>query len=360
MCRVLSVIAIAVLFTDPALGGWGEGWDAYKRRDYATAASEFMALAEQGDARAQVALQVMQVFDEDGPRSSKKLANWRNTPDERNLKEAEQWFRNAAKKGDAKAWTLLGHMYNDLVVRFYHGEPGPVEITVQGDQMIVKPKKVRGDVIKWWQRAAEKGDVTAQKSLSFVFAIQNDMKKSDSWIRKAAEQGDRWAQKHLGSQERDRVRGCMWRILAAEQYGMNTTEDRPEIACGLSGDQDAKAQELVREWRERHQPGAGFIVSLYPHETESDGTPSCLVGATFGPLAEDSPLFGGAVRLQVISTEPGSIAEDMQLGGGDAVVTVNGHMVHDLDGFTTATKSRSGVVVLKMLRLGGLFYNVIC
>ena len=131
--------------------GWDEGWDAYKRRDYATAFTEFMALAEQGDAKAQITLQIMEVFDESGPNDQGNLYKWRSTLSKQNFREALRWFRNAANQGDIKAWTLLGIMYDDLIVRFYFGEPA-------------NPQD-RAKAIKLFRKAAEQGEVTAQKIL---------------------------------------------------------------------------------------------------------------------------------------------------------------------------------------------------
>ena len=150
MYRIVLTVVLLVVLGAPAHGGWDEGWDAYKRRDYATATREFMALAEQGDARAQVTLQIMEVFDEGGPKDFDKLEKWRNAlrdADEfykaittaasqghkfsakqtqeidrllrqrkqhkQNRRDAVSWFRDAANQGDTKAWTLLGAMYGE-------------------------------------------------------------------------------------------------------------------------------------------------------------------------------------------------------------------------------------------------------
>ena len=110
-----------------------------------------MALAEQGDAKAQINLQIMEVFDESGPNDQGNLYKWRSTLSKQNFREALRWFRNAANQGDIKAWTLLGIMYDDLIVRFYFGEPA-------------NPQD-RAKAIKLFRKAAEQGEVTAQKIL---------------------------------------------------------------------------------------------------------------------------------------------------------------------------------------------------
>lgn len=205
--------------TAPAQGGWDEGWDAYKSRDYATATREFIALAEQGDARAQATFSIMLVFDEvvldaGGPWNLEKLhlkvEKWFFKPDasnKQNLNEAEKWFRNAANKGDTKAWTLLGHMYDSLGVLYYFfGQSAPGgTMVVEGGVVHVYGRyrdccgvpKGLDEAMKLWLKAAEQGEVTAQKSLAFVLGFQNKSTESANWTRKAAEQGDRWGQRHL-------------------------------------------------------------------------------------------------------------------------------------------------------------------
>ncbi len=43
MYRNALGVALLVVLAAPAQGGWDEGWDAYERRDYATATREFIA-----------------------------------------------------------------------------------------------------------------------------------------------------------------------------------------------------------------------------------------------------------------------------------------------------------------------------
>ncbi len=330
--------------TAPAWAGWDEGWDAYKRRDYVTASREFMALAERGNARAQVTLTIMVMFDEavldeGGPwdldRLHDKVSKWLLEPDapnKQNLNEAAKWFRNAANQGDTKAWTLLGHMYGEG-----YGVPKDFD-----------------EAMKLWLKAAEQGEVTAQKSLAFALAFQNKMEESENWTRKAAEQGDRWGQLDIGKSyshgpHADKMLAYMWLDLAAAQGSRRAEHARDQVAY-MYPDQIAEAKKLAREWKEKHKSGEARTVAVYlPPEPEGDGTPRCLAGANFGPIAEDSPLFGGVLRIQVVDVERDSLAWKMGLREHDSVVMVNGELVRDLDEFAAATRKRGGSLILKIL-----------
>ncbi|MFQ5961751.1 MAG: tetratricopeptide repeat protein [Candidatus Methylomirabilales bacterium] len=230
MKRLALAVALLIALAAPAWAGFDEGWEAYKRRDYATAIGEFMPLAEQGHTRAQLTLTVMVMVDGCGPwdcfklMDREKLKKWHELRNEKNRNEAKIWFRNAANQGDTKALTLLGTLGS-----------GQEEEAV-------------------WLKAAEQGEVTAQKLLSMVLAFQNKMSESANWARKAAEQGDRWGQWRLGSwyshgPQRDKVRAYMWLTLAVEQGSEKAADERDEVAEDMTPAQIAEAQRLAREWK---------------------------------------------------------------------------------------------------------------
>lgn len=352
MYRIVLSVALLVVLTAPARGGWDEGWDAYKRRDYTTATREFMVLAEQGDARAQVTLQIMEVFDEGGPKDLDKLEKWRNTPNRQNRREAVKWFRNAANQGDTKAWTLLSSMYGEG-----YGLPQDSD-----ESMNLLRKAAEQGLLK----AAEQGEVLAQKYLAFFMSFANKMTESNYWIRKAAEQGDRWAQRHLGARymhgpNADELLAYMWLDLAAAQGARGAAEARDQLAIrfntikelGMSlfdKDRIDEAKKLVQEWKEKHKSGEAQTAAVAPPpEPEDEGTPSCLAGATFGPIAEGSPWFGRVEGVQVVDVEPGSLASQMKLRKHDLVVKVMGQQVRDLDEFGAAMRKLGGGPGLTLL-----------
>ena len=100
MKRLLATLVVwAGLFVwSGAVWGqdFGKGMTAYDRGDFATAFSQWMPLAEQGDADAQYNLGVM--YD-NGEGVTQDDA------------EAVKWYRRAAEQGNAFAQHNLGVMY---------------------------------------------------------------------------------------------------------------------------------------------------------------------------------------------------------------------------------------------------------
>ncbi|MCH7693202.1 MAG: SEL1-like repeat protein [Proteobacteria bacterium] len=200
--------------------------------------------------------------------------------------------------------------------------------------------------------------------------------------RPLAKQGMAEAQYNLGVMysygrgvPQDYVQAHMWLSLAASRHPPGEDRDqsvknRDTIAEWMTPAQIAEAQKLAREWKEKHKSGEAQTVAVYlPPKPEGDGTPRCLTGATFGPIAEDSPLFGGVIRIQVVDVERDSLAWKMGLREHDSVVMVNGELVRDLDEFAAATRKRGGSLILKVLSrsftrawwyIGGGFFSVVC
>ncbi len=82
--------------TAPGWAGYGEGFAAYQRGDYATALREWRPLAEQGNANAQTNLGFMYDKGQGVPQD---------------YAEAVKWYRKAAEQGNASAQNNLGFMY---------------------------------------------------------------------------------------------------------------------------------------------------------------------------------------------------------------------------------------------------------
>jgi TPR repeat protein len=91
------VIIVALIFAHAAWSGDFEGgWDAFQRKDYATAFTKFRSSAEQGDIRSQNLLGIMY---ENGLGVAQ------------DYKEAIRWYQFAAQQGDPIAQYNLGVMY---------------------------------------------------------------------------------------------------------------------------------------------------------------------------------------------------------------------------------------------------------
>ena len=94
-----ALIALVLLFSTV---GWSadfwKGYEAYQKKDYATALREFKPLAEKGHAQAQNMLGWMYYYGEGVPQD---------------YKTAVKWYRLAAEQGHAYAQYWLAEMYQD-------------------------------------------------------------------------------------------------------------------------------------------------------------------------------------------------------------------------------------------------------
>lgn len=141
-------------------------------KDKETAPSEaivdvkaLQALAEKGDAKAQVEL-AQALMDGKGV-----------TVD---FKKAHAWFSRAAEQGNLEAYAKLGEMY----------EAG-CGVPVDG-----------GKAVECFKKAAEKGHVGAQFNLGQIYAMGNgvpsNQEEAVKWFKLAAEQGDEMSLVTLG------------------------------------------------------------------------------------------------------------------------------------------------------------------
>ncbi len=96
--RVIVAAALFVALTATARADFQEGYAAYQRGDYATALQEWLPLARQGDASAQLNLGLM--YDAG-----------RGIP--RDYAEAASWYAKAAEQAYASALNNLGFMYDE-------------------------------------------------------------------------------------------------------------------------------------------------------------------------------------------------------------------------------------------------------
>ena len=95
--------------------------------------------------------------------------------------EAVRWFRRAADQGNVTAQNNLGVMYAN-------GQGVPQDYA---------------QAARWYRRAAEGGSATAQNNLGNVYAtgrgVAQDDEEAARWFRLAGDQGDAVAQNNLGS-----------------------------------------------------------------------------------------------------------------------------------------------------------------
>ena len=93
------------------------------------------------------------------------------------FQEAEDYFTDAALKGDVKAMYNLGLMYSE-------GSLGEPDMDKAGE---------------WFESAAQEGFAYAQTSLAGILYNKGDVEEAAGWYRKAAAQGEPTAMYNLGA-----------------------------------------------------------------------------------------------------------------------------------------------------------------
>ncbi len=169
--------------------------------------------------------------------------------------KAIRWYSKIAEQGDAKAPSILGHMYKigDGVAQDYSKAvewyTKAFENQPNGDMAAnyashlgslykeggfglkkdsAKSNEWYSKAIRWYSKAAEQGDADAQDTLGYMYQFGNgvtqDYSKAVEWYTKAAEQGFATAQCHLGNMYyqglgviQDISKAIKWLKKAAEQ-----------------------------------------------------------------------------------------------------------------------------------------------
>ena len=147
-------LALVLLVQPASAGQYEDASAAYHRKDYQTAIKLWKPLAEQGDAKAQYGLGVLD-------------AKGRGVP--RNYAKAVKWFYKAAEQGYAKAQNNLGVMYE-------------------------KGWGVTKDYVQahmWFHLAAMGGDTNAIKSNDKVSRLMTPVQ-----IAKAQKSANEWVAAH--------------------------------------------------------------------------------------------------------------------------------------------------------------------
>ena len=114
--------------------------------------------------------------------------------------------------------------------------------------------------IKALKPLAQKGDVSAQSHLGFMYSTGAGVPKDDAeainWVRKAAEQGDVSAQSELGRMYADGVGvpkddagAYKWLLLATAKGDEYAKSAVTRIEKTLTPDQRAEGQRMAREFK---------------------------------------------------------------------------------------------------------------
>ena len=142
LIRALFTFVFSLLSATSALAGFDEGMAAYERGKYQAALKEFLPLAEQGNAQAQLQLGKMHFGGQGVPKD---------------IPEGINWTRKAAENGLVEAQLFLGMMYS-----FGMGVPEDL-----------------AKALKWFRMAAEQGSSEAQMLVSAMHASGQGVTQQD-------------------------------------------------------------------------------------------------------------------------------------------------------------------------------------
>jgi len=160
-----------LLLSSAALADYAAGLNAFDRKDYAHAFSEWIESAKAGDAHAQHGLGMLYELGQGVPYADPKAAS--------------EWYQKAAEQNYAPAINNLARLYAD-------------------------GRGVKQDVpkaVELWSKAAEAGNTTARFNLGLQYAsgagVKKDMKKAADYLLQAAESGLPEAQFAIANYYRD-------------------------------------------------------------------------------------------------------------------------------------------------------------
>jgi len=157
MQKILSLFLFLFSLIGVSSADFSDGLDAYNAGDHEAALQEWLALAEEGDVRAQYNV------------------GWMNAYGIGTLKDYEEainWYRKSADQGFVHAQFNLGNMY------------------LRGDGV----EKDDALAFTWFIKAAEQGDAASQYNLGRMYimgkGVVENMPEAKIWIKKAYENND--------------------------------------------------------------------------------------------------------------------------------------------------------------------------
>jgi uncharacterized protein len=181
----LAAGAAILLLSSAAFADYAAGLNAFNRKDFAHAFSEWIESAKAGDAHAQHGLGMLYEMGQGVPYADPKAAS--------------EWYQRAADQSYAPAINNLARLYAD-------------------------GRGVKQDVpkaIELWSKAAESGNTTARFNLGLQYAagvgVKKDMKKAAEYLLQAAESGLPEAQFAVAGYYRDGT-GVPKDMAAARQW----------------------------------------------------------------------------------------------------------------------------------------------
>lgn len=202
---------------------YNKGYDAYIKGDYKEAAKLYHKAAEKGYVHAQCNLGTCYYLGNGVEKNYTEAAKWyRKAAEqehagaqynlgvcylqgdgvEQNITESIKWLRKAEEQGDTDAKELLKaiEQKNQQCSTSSTKEPTTAkEMLMKGVEAYEKENYV--EAVKWFRKAAEKGDADAQFLLGMCYlngkGVEQDIIDAGGWLGKAANQGHKKAKELL-------------------------------------------------------------------------------------------------------------------------------------------------------------------
>jgi len=311
--NLLPLTVFALFLTTLAYADFQAGQNAYDRGDYELALNEWLPLAEQGQADAQVFLGFLYENGQGVPQDYVQAADWYRKAAEQgqpgaqynlgllyhigqgvpqDYAQAAAWFRKAAAQGQPLAQYNLGFLYNhgqgvpqDYVqARKWYRKAAAQGYALAQNNLGTLYNHGQGvpqdyaQAAKWYRKAAAQGQPLAQNNLGALYnhgqGVPQDYAQARKWYRKAAAQGQPGAQNNLGvlyangwGVSQDYVQAHMWFNLAAVQGQEDARETKEQIAKGMTAEQIAEAQQLAHEWKAKPLQFSKYTLELKKNNT---------------------------------------------------------------------------------------------
>jgi TPR repeat protein len=233
-------------------------------QDYSQAAIWWRKAAEQGEANSQYNLGLAYNNGQGVPQDYAQAVVWLRKVAEqgKGSASAPDWIRSVNEELCTRAQDALGRAY-----AYGHGVPQDYT-----------------QATAWYRKAAEKGNLDAQRDLGDLYDNGGVLKMVDApgvgkrlvrddgggpfpkdfalaamWYRKAAEQGDAYSQNNLGALydsgqgvPQDYSEAYFWYSLAAARWPAGSAENRDNAAANLTKTVLLQTQERTRKWFEDH------------------------------------------------------------------------------------------------------------